>query len=74
MIIVEYVLGLNHTFKGILLVEHLCHFGVAKLSIFRSNSKKLYNMFMAPKGSITNIIVQIDVTYQIFVRHCVNIK
>ncbi len=51
MITVEYVLSLNHTFKGILLVEHLCHFGVLKLSIFRSNSKKLYNMFMAPKGS-----------------------
>jgi hypothetical protein len=31
MIIVEYVLGLNHTFKGILLVGHLCHFGAPKI-------------------------------------------
>jgi hypothetical protein len=38
------------------------------------NSKKLYNMLMAPKGSITNIIVKIDMTCQIFVCRCVNIK
>jgi hypothetical protein len=35
MIIVEYVLGLNHIVKGIQIVEHLCRFDVPKLSLFR---------------------------------------